>query len=210
MVVTSLESSKETLGMEAQASSWGTSLSPWSRYTPLESNTPLSYTSSSSGSPAPVTQTAEWADVSADSQGSQRHQSKDVWDLCTEPFLQAGSRTLWPNDRQCWCPLQALSPGRLYSRGPSWSEQMMPSQMPVQNIHTQNANWFHAEQQSVYTLTRGHYLSFLNHVCKLPTPHETIFGRYEEEAVATVERTSCWLHQAHLNMPATCRRSSWS
>ena len=63
---------------------------------------------------------------------------------------------------------------------------------------------------SVDILTQSHYLSFLDDVCKLPAPHETIFGRYEKEAVATVERTGCWLHQAHLNMPATCRQSSWS
>lgn len=156
-VITSLESSKETLGMEAQASSWGTSLSPWSRYTPLESNTPLSYISSSSGSPAPATNTAQWADVSADSQEDQKHQSKDVWNLCTEPFLQAGSRTLWPSDCQCWCPLRALSPGGLYSRGPSWSGQMMPSQMPVQHIQTQNVNFILNNNLS----THGHKVTTL-------------------------------------------------
>lgn len=43
-------------------------------------------------------------------------------------------------------------------------------------------------KQSVYTLTQGHYLSFLDDVCKLSAPHETTFRRYEKEAVATVER----------------------
>lgn len=73
-----------------------------------------------------------------------------------------------------------------------------------------NGTWqlFNTVQLPGHTLSEGRYLSFLNDVCKLPAPHKATLGCYEKEAVTTVQRAGCRLHQAHLDVSTTYRRSS--
>ena len=46
----------------------------------------------------------------------------------------------------------------------------------------------------------GSYLGLLDDVGELPAPHEAVFGREEEEAVAAVQGAGHRLHQTHLHV----------
>lgn len=52
----------------------------------------------------------------------------------------------------------------------------------------------------------GCYLGFFNDIGKLSAPHEAVFRGYEKEAVATIQRVGSGLHQAHLDVPPTCKQ----
>lgn len=113
--------------------------------------------------------------------------------LCIGCVLPAGSRTLWPIYCQCWCPPPVLSPGRPYTRGPSWPEQTMPSPTPGHTKHIVHVSLtcfidtcLNIQIQNRLCVCLVHYLSFLNDVGKLSTPHEAVLRRYEKEAVTTI------------------------